>query len=102
MEPNQPVRKLESECYYLPNERGEGWARVYFTEGVRDSGSRWGEIAIVSDYGVFGPTWTAIGECSFREFLAGLGRDYVLDKLGRTRFNEEGSRMLAIREILLR
>lgn len=94
------VRKEVADTYYIRCEPEHSWARVFMVEGRRSDGSGWGQLSIVSDYGNFGHTWTAIGERSFRDFLCGLQFDYVMDKLGRKRFDRDAAVKVARRNII--
>jgi hypothetical protein len=60
--------------YQLPNQKGEGWARIWITDD--------GCFTCLSDYGDYGYWWSSPG-CEFREFLCRIDDSYLMGKLGR-------------------
>lgn len=78
------ITKRTSEAYELRTRAGE-WARIYLEEGQHPSGDRFGSISVLSSFGNFGNTFPNIGPRSFKEFLAGVDYDYLMQKfLGET------------------
>lgn len=49
-----------------------------------------GYFSVVSDYGNYAFRWTSFGEC-FRTFLMGLHSDYLLGKLAKKEYDEDGT-----------
>lgn len=72
------VKKSEADAYHV--RVGMDNARIFLEEGVHPSGYRWGYISVVSSFGNFGHFFSDVGEQTFREFLLGVSRDYLMGK----------------------
>lgn len=82
--------------YYLPSEKGEGWAIVIVGSD--------GTLSAISDYGNYGHYWSHPGCDDFREFLLRAKEDhgYFVNKLSGGRKVYDGEKTAkAIREHIL-
>lgn len=82
--------------YYLPNEKGEGWAIIVIGED--------GFFSAVSDYGSYGYFWSHHGCKDVRQFFLRAARDwdYFLNKLAPKPWAFDGAETYkALRELIL-
>jgi len=61
------------DSYTLEKENGGWLAQVVLTSD--------GMFAAVSDWGNFAFAWRSVGDCTFKEFIIGMGVDYFESKM---------------------
>lgn len=93
---NRPTdSKVRLWRYVLPSIRWEGWAIIILGSD--------GYFSAVSDFGNYAYRWTAHGCRDFREFILGIGVDYLVSKISPgTEYSGECTHQRIVEEIIRR